>query len=543
MKAPVPKQQCQMAVLTILLLFSACKAQAPVIYSIHPQIGYMGEPVIIKGAFFGDERLESYVTIAGIQPTGTSYIEWKDDEISFRPPVFGEAGLVYVFVNGIKSNGILFANQATVPRQIPENTTGLGPRISSVTPQTGSIGTLVNIQGTGFGASRGNSGVFFSWNAQPSISAPADIKIQEYIEAVEFDYDLWSEREIHIRIPDGAASGNMEIRSARGSSPPVFYEMTGRPGTKSFQDKRTYTISYSVNVRTREAHTPNAVYLWIPQPAKSASQRNIILLSSNVPPFIEEYRGASLYKLNDMPAFSEAQINQSWKIEVYSVETSIRPEAVRQEAASPVYEMYTQEAPLLPSNDPRIKEITASITGRERNPYIKAKKIYDWILQEEFLWQQQADEDIFSMLETKQADPYLAVLLYCSMLRSAGIPCLPIAGVMVNNNQQSINHYWAEFWLDGFGWVPVDPAMGAGAVPALHNSAQDAADYYFGNTDCRRIAFSRGITTLSPMDSRGRVLARNRSYSLQNFWEEVIGGIESYSSLWGDITITGIYSQ
>jgi transglutaminase-like putative cysteine protease len=110
-----------------------------------------------------------------------------------------------------------------------------------------------------------------------------------------------------------------------------------------------------------------------------------------------------------------------------------------------------------------------------------------------------------------------------------------------------MSHYWAEFWIDGFGWIPVDPAMGAsaqhnGAVPASFVINENQISY-FGNIDNQRIAFSRGFTVLSPMDPRGLTVTHGRSYSLQNLWEEVIGGIESYTSLWGDITITGIYVQ
>jgi hypothetical protein len=85
--------------------------------------------------------------------------------------------------------------------------------------------------------------------------------------------------------------------------------------------------------------------------------------------------------------------------------------------------------------------------------------------------------------------------------------------------------------------------MGAGAIPASFTVYPDRVNFYFGNIDSHRIAFSRGFINLSPMDPRGRTVAHSRSYSMQNLWEEVIGGIESYSSLWGDITITGIYAQ
>jgi len=526
-------------------LLTGCRFHMPVIHSIHPQIGTMGEPITIKGVYFGKERNESYVTIAGVQPTNRTYLNWSDNEITLRIPELAEAGLIYVYVKGKKSNGVLFANQATVPVQVQGGETGAGPRIISMTPHAGAIGALVSISGTGFGSSRGNGGVFFTWNAQAPASAPVEARLPEFTEVSEtdFGYDLWTDREIRVRVPDGAAAGTMEVRTARGPSPPMVFDITGRPGTKTLGNKRSYTISYSVNVKTGEAHTPNTLYLWIPHPAESSSQRNMELLLSSMEPFVENYRGVGLYKIDNMAANSDAQIRLSWKVDVYSVETSVLPQSIRVESNSPITEAYTQNIAPLPADDPRIKDRAAAILGRERNPYVKAQRIYEWMTGGELVWESQSRGDIFNVLQTKHTDTYLAALLYCTLLRSAGVPCQPVAGVLVSRNRQTMNHYWAEFWIDGFGWIPVDPAMGAGAVPAPFAIPEEKANFYFGNIDSQRIAFSRGFTMVSPMDPRGRTVAHSRSYSLQNLREEVIGGIESYSSLWGDITITGIYIQ
>jgi len=535
---------------SLFLLFAACRAQTPVIQSIYPQIGVMGEPVTITGSSFGKDRGESFVTIAGVQPTNRAYLNWSDNEIKLRIPELGEAGLIYVYVRGKKSNGVLFANKATVPVQMQAGETGTGPRIIAVTPNAGSIGSLVSINGTGFGSSRGNGGVFFSWNAQTSASAPAEARVMEFTEVSEtdFGYELWTDREIRVRVPDGAAGGNLEVRTARGVSPPMVFDISGRPGTKTLGGKRSYTISYSVNVKVGEAATPNTMYLWIPYPAVSSSQRNMELLLSSMEPFIDSYRGVSLYKLDNLASGSDAQIRLSWKVDVYSVETKVQSPSIRVESNSPMSEAYTQNIAPLPSEDPRIKERAQAIIGRERNPYLKAQRIYEWMVNSgELVWESQSDGDIFNVLRTKKTDTYLAALLYCTLLRAAGVPCQPVAGVLVSRNRQTMNHYWAEFWIDGLGWIPVDLAMGAaqnaGAVPAPFAIHEEQANFYFGNIDSQRIAFSRGYTILSPMDPHGRTVAQSRSFSLQNLREEVIGGIESYSSLWGDITITGIYVQ
>jgi len=525
-------------------LLIGCRPQAPVIYSISPQIGNMGEPLTIKGANFGREKGASYLTIAGAQPTTTSYLDWQDDEITIRVPEFSEAGLVYAHVRGKKSNGMLYANQAALPKQTVETIKGQGPRIASITPQTGAVGTLININGTGFGSMRGNGGVFFSWNAQKPVSAPAETMIQEYIEASQSDFgiELWTEREIRVNIPDGAVSGNVEIRTGRGVSPPMLIDLSNRSGAKTFHDKRNYIVAISVNVQTRAAETPNTLYLWVPRPAASAAQRNTELLSNSMEPFVENYRGTSLFKLENLTASGETQISLLWKVDVYSVETEVRFQSIRQEANSPARDSYTRSEPQLPSDDARVKNHTAAILGREQNPYTKAQRIYEWMLRE-FVFLPDPGGDIFTALEKKQADFYTAAMVYCTLLRCAGIPCLPIAGVLISRDRQTMNHWWAEFWVDGFGWIPVDVVMGTGLLPAKFGDNPNKASYYFGNIDSQRIAFSRGFSNLAQMDPRGRTITHGHTYSLQNLWEEAIGGLESYSSLWGDVTITGMYAQ
>ena len=534
---------------SLLFLFVSCQQRAPVIHSITPQIGNMGDPLTIKGAHFGKGRDASYVTIAGVQPTGTSYIAWQDNEITIKVPEFSEAGLVYVHVKGKKSNGTLYANKATLPRQAAGTVNSQGPRAASITPQTGAIGTLVSITGTGFGNTRASGGVFFLWNAQKPVSAPVETMSQEYVEAsdADFDIELWTEREIRVRVPDGAVSGNVEIRTAKGVSPPLFIDLSNRPGAKTFRDKRNYIVSSSVNVQIGAAERPNTLYLWVPRPASSSSQRNTEMLSSNPEPFIENYRGISLFKLDNLPTAGETRLNVSWKVEVYAIETSIRPQSIRPEANSPIRDAHTKSIPQLPSDDTRIKNQTAAIIGREQNPYTKAQRIYEWMLRELIFSRDESpnlqSRDIFTALEKKQADSYTAAMLYCTLLRCAGVPCLPVAGVLVSRSQQTMNHWWAEFWIDGFGWVPADPVMGSGAVPLQFGDNPERETFYFGNIDSQRIAFSRGFSDLAQMDPRGRTVAHNRSYSLQNLWEEAAGGLESYSSLWGGITITGMYAQ
>jgi len=527
-------------------LLCACRETAPEILSVDPRIGRMGDILTIRGNGFGTDRNESYVTIAGTPPTSSSYVSWKDEEIRVRVPEFGEAGLVYVYRGKQKSNPALYANQATLPLPVNNYSVSAAPQISSIEPASGAIGSLVTIQGSNFGSLRENGAVYFSWDSATPQGAPAEIHPPDFVEAfeAEFGYEFWSEREIRVRIPDGAISGNLEVRTAKGNSRPLYFEVTGKPGTKIFKDKRSYILSCMVDLRIDQAVIPNTLYIWMPHPALSSSQRNVRLLSRSAEPFVENYRGASLYQFIDMPPKTNLGINQSYVAEVYAVETSLRSQTpVKLNSPSPITAVYTAPSALVPSGDSGIKAKAAEIIGRERNPYPKAQKIYEWLVASGGIKTSVLTGGALEALEQKQADSYSSALLFCALARAEGIPSIPVGGVLIDRQRITTRHYWAEFWLDGFGWVPVDPALGAGAAPNDFNLRDDHAKYYFGSLDNQRICFSRGEQAISQMAPRGRIALRSRDYSLQNIWEEAVGGIESYSSLWSDVTITGMYVQ
>jgi transglutaminase-like putative cysteine protease len=543
---------------TLCWCFCSCREDiAPFITALDPRIGMIGETLTIEGAHFGDEQDESYISIGGAPPTLSSYIEWSDTRIRIRVPEFGESGLVYVHRDGKRSNPLLFSNRAGLPEPVQNRAAfeTAGPVIGTIRPASGTIGSLLSIQGSGFGASRQGGKVFFTWAGGKSGEDPASSLIE--VAGDEFGYEKWNSRELQVRVPDGAASGNLMVQAGGMDSIPVAFERTGMPGTKAFRDKRTYTITYSVDILVRDAATPNSLYLWVPRPVLSASQRKRELLSCNVAPLAEDYQGTTLFQLHDLNAGANRGVNLSYVVDVYAVETHVRAELVKQTGDSPASALYTSQA--IPSD--ALTALAQTITGTARNPYEKARRIYEWLIaipssgDAPGAMARLSDTaqsvlellDKRAVLDKRTIDAYSASLIFCSLARSARIPAIPVAGVLINNAQATTRHYWAEFWIAGFGWVPVDPALGAGRMPEgfelSRAASQNPGLYYFGNLDNQRIAFSRGERSLSRMDPRGRVAARNQDYALQNLWEEAVGGLESYSSLWSDISVTGMYLQ
>jgi transglutaminase-like putative cysteine protease len=371
------------------------------------------------------------------------------------------------------------------------------------------------------------------------VEAPFRVAVAEG----QYGYESWNEREIRVRVPDGAISGNVEVRTARGNARPEYFEVTGRPGNKTYRDKRSYAITWSVDVKVADASASNTLYLWLPRPVNSSVQRLGELLQRSAEPFIDNYRETSLFKFNDLQPGSGVSVSLAYLVEVYSVETTVRPADIRRGSASPMETAYTRSDALIPSDDPGIRAQAAAITGREQNPWYRARLIYEWMLKELEFSAEPYTGGPLEALSEKKADSWQAALLFCSLCRAAGIPALPLSGVLVDRGRETIRHFWAEFWIQGFGWVPVDAALGAGAAPPSFNLTPEHGVWYFGNMDNQRITFSRGRIPLSRMDSRGRTASRDRDSSLQTLWEEAAGDIGNYSSLWSDVTITGMYVQ
>ncbi|MDR0785299.1 MAG: IPT/TIG domain-containing protein [Treponema sp.] len=531
---PINTPETFLAFISLLSVFvlSACKEKPPLVVAIDPKIGSMGDIVSIAGENFGGEQGTSYVTIAGQEPTSSSYLEWSNTLIRVRLPEFGGAGLIYVHRGGRKSNPVLFSDRGNIP-QSSQTAHRVGPVIDEIRPSSAPIGSLISIRGNGFGTNAENGKVFFTWSAENST--------QITMEAMNSGLgdEKWTSEEIRVHIPDGAISGNIEVHTSRGKSLPVYFEVTGKPGFKTFKDKRSYTVSYSVNIKVQAASAPNTLYVWVPEPTRSASQPNIQLLSRNNNPIAENYRGTSLFQLKDVVSGANININLSYVVDAYGVETNINLSDVSSQNSMP--DTFLQETPLLPVD--KIQRLAETIVGRERNPYVKAKRIYDWILDAVAVQAEPLYNEVENVVEQKKADAYSASLLFCTLARGAGIPALPIAGVLVDRFRETSPHYWAEFWIEGLGWVPVDMGLGAGLAPKDFSVPQDARAWYFGNIDSQRIAFSRGQNPLSPMDPRGRRAIRNPDYALQDFWEEAVGDIQSYSSLWSGIAVTGAYAQ
>jgi transglutaminase-like putative cysteine protease len=139
--------------------------------------------------------------------------------------------------------------------------------------------------------------------------------------------------------------------------------------------------------------------------------------------------------------------------------------------------------------DDKIRALSQRITAEARTPLEKACAIYAYTLAN-MKYQKTGDGwgngSIVWACTEKYGNCTDFHALFTGLARAAGIPARFEIGRSVPPDSGEVQgyHCWADFWVDGVGWVPVD-ASEAWKHP-------EKRDYFFGHHDDNRFALSAG---------------------------------------------------
>jgi RHS repeat-associated protein len=166
---------------------------APQVNSVSPTSGIVGSSVTINGSGFQASKGTSTLVLNSTTASTTS---WSDTQIVTTVPSGATSGPVVVTVNGVSSNRDVMV---TVPN----------PIITSVSPSSGPVGTPVQINGTGFGSTQGNTSVRFG--GEFGSVAPG----------------AWSDTQISTVVPQTASGGSIQVTVGNSSSnSPIDFNVT-----------------------------------------------------------------------------------------------------------------------------------------------------------------------------------------------------------------------------------------------------------------------------------------------------------------------------
>lgn len=515
----------------------------PIIHSLNPTVSSGGEVVTLTGENFGELRSDSYVELGGNRITASDYTIWTNTQISLVLPFALNDGLMYVVTPAGRSEPVVFTNKDTMPIPLPVDTDTTNPTIYSFSPSSPTIGSVITIEGINFGSLRKDSNVYFS--------ASTDTNSKDsWISCSDFDNDylFWGDQEITFRIPDGATSGYFYVKTQKGESNKIRIDLSKGNGSKKYSDKHTYIFSLNADIQDIYAEESASVTVFMPFPPLSAWQRTVTNTESFPIPILKKYENSIVQQINIEESIEiqnqKHVFNNTFVVETYAVSTTItNPSAKTQTAATDFYSEFTKSNNIVKSDDQRVTDLVKTIIKRETSPYKKAQLIYNYIINNYVLLQENKPltSETLDVLETGSADAYDMALLFTTFARAAGIPAVMNSGVIVEQDMSARNHWWAEFYLDTVGWIPVDPAMGAGLECEVFQPHPNPKEFYFGNLDSQHVTFSRDINNIKSSQSAGKKVYRPRTYALQSIWEEASNETLQYSSYWTPVQVLGVY--
>jgi len=152
-------------------------------------------------------------------------------------------------------------------------------------------------------------------------------------------------------------------------------------------------------------------------------------------------------------------------VKVKTVRFSINLSQVGTEIPSELQE-YTQPVDdLFESDDPGIQSLVAELTAGLTNPYFKAERIFNWVVDNITYIRQVQEHSALYAYQSRTGDCTEFTNLIVAMCRAAGIPAkavsgegfltlYSISGETVDFN--AVGHAWAIIYLPNYGWIPVD---------------------------------------------------------------------------------------
>lgn len=248
------------------------------------------------------------------------------------------------------------------------------------------------------------------------------------------------------------------------------------------------------------------VQLWIPYPVSDANQNiTMVKISGN---FVESavytdkvFKTPMLYARWDKNAKSR---NLTFSFHAEREEFIRRDFPSREAAWDPGdYALYLAPTRLGPLNG-EVKKLADKITKGKQGVLAKAKAIYDWTVENTY---RNPDTrgcgagDVFRLLQDPGGKCADISSIYVALARAAGVPSREVFGIRMGKKPtQDITdwqHCWAEFYLPGYGWVPVDPAdvrkmMLVEKLPLDAPKTMESRQYFWGGIDGYRIRLGEG---------------------------------------------------
>lgn len=259
--------------------------------------------------------------------------------------------------------------------------------------------------------------------------------------------------------------------------------------------------------------------LWVPLPVETSSQRNVTVLSVEPAQYVRSQTGTGAdlglayleIPLEEVKG-DFLNITARFRYTQYEVRYTIDPAKVgKYNTSDPEYRQYTASGDNIVVT-PEMKAKALKIVGNETNPYLQAEKLYWHVISYPYsnvphvrLNARGMPESVY-MLETGFGDCGTQSMYFAALCRSLGIPARAVGGYQLVPGHEG-THFWSEYYLPGYGWIPNDVTIAEGAEWSYEATDEDRHQYmayYANNLDPYRYIIQKDVDiplTPSPGDA------------------------------------------
>lgn len=290
------------------------------------------------------------------------------------------------------------------------------------------------------------------------------------------------------------------------------------PPWQPYSNPITWLGTESINVPRSELPETGVLKLWFPLPVQLGGPQDSVSLVSvtpdtylKQPPSIDQSLSDAYFEVPLDELAEDLAITVQFQFTHYQTNFKIDPENVGEyDKGIALYKEYTKSYGNT-SITPEIEETAKKVVDGEKNPYLAAKKLYDYIIDDikyslmphTALWPRGEPESEY-VHRLKRGDCGAQSIYFSALCRSLGIPARTTGGWQLFTGNFS-GHFWAEFYLPNYGWVPVDPT--AADIADWTDKLTDEEkrqwkEFYFGNQDPLRCNVQANVDepTVPPLD-------------------------------------------
>ena len=149
----------------------------------------------------------------------------------------------------------------------------------------------------------------------------------------------------------------------------------------------------------------------------------------------------------------------SYRVLSFGTQYRVSPDQIADyDKNSELYKRYTEAENLIQSDNPEICAKARNLTGNVPNVHDKILRIYDFVTSHIRFSNQEEERGALWALENGSGDCSEFSYLFTALCRAIGVPARVQAGFAFRSTGRNIEdgHMWAEYYLEGYGWIPVD---------------------------------------------------------------------------------------